>query len=90
MQRSVGIIGVGNMGLAMALRLRDLGVDVHVRDIDPAREALAVDAGALRAATPAELARRAEVVIVAVVDAVQTEAVLFGADGATAAMRTGG
>jgi 3-hydroxyisobutyrate dehydrogenase len=90
MQRSVGIIGVGNMGLAMALRLRDLGVDVHVRDIDPAREALAVDAGALRAATPAELARRADVVIVAVVDAVQTEAVLFGADGAAAAMRTGG
>jgi 3-hydroxyisobutyrate dehydrogenase len=88
--RSVGIVGVGNMGLAMALRLRDLGVDVHVRDIDPAREALAVEAGALRAATPAELARRADVVIVAVVDAVQTEAVLFGADGAAAAMRAGG
>src|SRR6185295_18454402 len=72
-ERSVGVVGVGNMGLAMALRLRELGAEVHVRDIDPAREALAVDAGAQRAATPAELARRADAVIVVVVDAAQTE-----------------
>ena len=87
---SVGIVGVGNMGLAMALRLRELGAEVHVRDIDPAREALAVGAGAHRAATPAELAQRADAVIVAVVEAAQTEAVLFGDGGAAAAMRAGG
>jgi len=85
--RGVGLIGVGNMGLAMALRLRELGAEVHVRDIDPAREALAVAAGAHAAATPAGLAARSAVVIVAVVDAAQTEAVLFGADGAIAALR---
>jgi len=89
-KRSVGVVGVGNMGLAMALRLRELGVEVHVRDIDPEREALAVDAGAHRAATPAELARRADAVIVVVVDAAQTEAVLFGDGGAAAAMRADG
>src|SRR6185295_3770678 len=89
-ERSVGVVGVGNMGLAIALRLRELGAEVHVRDIDPAREALAVDAGAQRAATPAELARRADAVIVVVVDAAQTEAVLFGDDGAAAAMRADG
>ena len=42
----VGIIGIGNMGLGMALRLLDLGYTVHVRDIDAAREALARPHGA--------------------------------------------
>jgi len=89
-QRAVGVVGVGNMGLAMALRLRELGFEVHVRDIDPAREALAIDAGARRATTPAELARSVDVVIVAVVDAAQTDAVLFADDGAAVMMRAGG
>jgi putative dehydrogenase len=71
------------MGLAMALRLRDRGFDVAVHDIDPAREALAAAEGLPAAATPAALAARCETVIVAVVDAAQTEAVLFGADGVT-------
>jgi len=86
---SAGIVGVGNMGLAMALRLRELGREVHVRDIDPGREALAVAAGAHAAATPAELAARCAVVIVAVVDAAQSEAVLLGADGAAAGLGRG-
>ena len=87
---AVGVIGVGNMGLAMAQRLLDLGSEVHVRDIDPAREALAVAAGARIAATPAALAAACSIVIVAVVDAAQTEEVLFGADGAAASMRPSG
>jgi len=88
-QRPVGVVGVGNMGLAMALRLLDLGHSVHVRDIDPAREALAARAGARTAATPAELAARCDALIVAVVDAAQTEAVLFDGDGAAASLRPG-
>ncbi|HEY2561283.1 MAG TPA: NAD(P)-dependent oxidoreductase, partial [Caldimonas sp.] len=88
-ERSLGIVGVGNMGLAMALRLLELGAGVHVRDIDPAREALAVREGARAAAAPAELAARCDTVIVAVVDAAQTEAVLFGRDGAAASLRPG-
>jgi 3-hydroxyisobutyrate dehydrogenase-like beta-hydroxyacid dehydrogenase len=40
----IGVIGVGNMGLGMALRLRDRAW-VSVRDIDPAREALAAAGG---------------------------------------------
>jgi len=87
---SVGIVGVGNMGLAMALRLRELGAELHVRDIDPAREALAIDAGARRAATPAEMGRRADAIVIAVVDAAQSEAVLFGDGGVAGAMRAGG
>ena len=79
----VGIVGIGNMGLPMALRLHDLGHAVTVRDVDPAREALAV--GCSVAASPAALAEQVELVIIVVVDGVQTEAVLFGPGGVTVA-----
>lgn len=84
--RRVGIVGIGNMGWGMARRLRERGFEVAVRDIDPAREALAHAAGLAVLPTAAALAARSEVLIVAVVDAAQTEAVLFGADGAAAAL----
>lgn len=86
---SVGIIGVGAMGLAMALRLRDGGLAVAVRDIDPGREALALAAGCTVAATPAALAAGCDVLIVAVVDGAQLHEVLFGIDGAAPALRRG-
>jgi 3-hydroxyisobutyrate dehydrogenase-like beta-hydroxyacid dehydrogenase len=77
---TVGIVGVGNMGLAMALRLLDQRHAVAVCDIDPARSAAAQAAGASVAATPAGLAA-CGLVIVAVVDGDQTREVLFGHDG---------
>ncbi len=87
--RSVGIVGIGNMGGAMALRLLDGGYDVGVRDIDPEREAEAVHHGARAFATPVALAAAHRVVIVAVVDSAQCDAVLFGADGVASARAAG-
>jgi 3-hydroxyisobutyrate dehydrogenase len=87
--RSSGVIGVGNMGLAMAARLREQGCPVFVRDICADREAMAARDGARAVATPAMLSRQCEVVIVAVVDAAQTEAVLFGSDGVVAGAARG-
>ncbi|HYW58251.1 MAG TPA: NAD(P)-binding domain-containing protein, partial [Polaromonas sp.] len=52
----VGIIGVGNMGGAMAMRLRDCGWPVHVCDTDPARIQLLEPFGAVAQQTPAQLA----------------------------------
>jgi L-threonate 2-dehydrogenase len=86
---STGVIGVGNMGLAMAGRLREQDRAVFVRDVRTEREAVAGRDGARACATPAILARHCEVVIVAVVDATQTEAVLFGNDGVVAAAAPG-
>jgi L-threonate 2-dehydrogenase len=85
----IGLIGIGAMGLAMALRLRDGGHSVVVRDIDPRRESLAAQAGCSVAAHPAALALRCSLVIVAVVDGAQTDAVLFGPDAAADALRPG-
>jgi 3-hydroxyisobutyrate dehydrogenase len=87
--RRVAVIGIGNMGLAMALRLRDRGHVVQVRDIDPAREALARGHGLAVCAGPAAAAQDAGCLVIAVVDAAQTEAVLFGADGAAPALEPG-
>lgn len=85
----IGLIGVGAMGLAMALRLRDGGHAVVVRDIDPARESLARAAGCTVAPTPAAAAAGVEVLILAVVDGAQSHEVLFGPDGAATTLRPG-
>lgn len=84
-----GVIGVGNMGLAMAARLCEAGRAVFVRDVRGEREVMAERDGAQRCATPAALARQCEVVIVAVVDAAQAEAVLFDDDGVAAGAAPG-
>ena len=85
----VGVIGIGNMGLPMAARLLGLGWPLAVHDIDPARETSAAALGAQVCATAAQLAAASDCVIVVVVNGAQTEQVLFGADGAAAAMPRG-
>lgn len=77
----VGIVGVGAMGMGVAHALLRAGCTVHVRDLRPEAEAQARALGALVAATPAALAAQCEVVITLVVDAAQTEEVMFGDDG---------
>jgi L-threonate 2-dehydrogenase len=79
---AVALVGAGAIGLAMARRLRSLGVAVRVHDVDPARGALARDAGCSTWPDAAAAAAGCRFAIVAVVDAAQTEAVLFGG-GAT-------
>ena len=83
------VVGIGNMGLAMALRLRDAGQAVRVHDIDPARHALAEAGGCVVCASPAEAAAGCALLIVAVVDAAQTDAVLFGDQGAATTLAPG-
>ncbi|MEO6973309.1 MAG: NAD(P)-dependent oxidoreductase [Rhodoferax sp.] len=85
----VGIIGVGNMGGGMAANLLAQGWPVHVRDLDPVKEQNFKRIGAVAHTSPAQLAIGCEVIIVCVVDAAQTREVLFGTDGAAAAMRPG-
>ncbi|MDK9697628.1 MAG: NAD(P)-dependent oxidoreductase [Siculibacillus sp.] len=90
MARRVGVIGTGLMGLGVASRLAARGHAVHGRDIRPEADAAARTAGATIHPSPASLARAVEVVITLVVDAAQTEEVLFGADGVVGAMAPGG
>ncbi|WP_164076209.1 NAD(P)-binding domain-containing protein, partial [Stenotrophomonas maltophilia] len=51
----IGWIGLGNMGSRMAPHLIKAGYDVAVFDVDPARMAELVAAGAATAGSPGEL-----------------------------------
>ncbi len=86
----VGLVGVGNMGGAMAARLLDLGHAVAVRDVQPDCEAACVAAGATAHASPAALAAHCALVIVCVVDGGQTHDVLFADDGIVHGLQRGG
>jgi L-threonate 2-dehydrogenase len=80
-QRSVGLIGLGAMGLGMAGSLRRAGFYVHVFDIrQEAVQAFAADGG-VACSNAAELAAACDTVISVLVNAQQTEQVLFGENG---------
>ena len=86
---NIGVIGLGAMGSGMAKSLRRAGHAVHVCDARPgAAEAFAQEGG-VACATPADVGRSCQVVVSVVVNAQQTEAVLFGPQGAAAAMAAG-
>lgn len=57
----VAVIGLGNMGMAMARRLCGLGVRPRAWDLDPAKRAVAAEAGA---EAPAKLAAAGDSVVV--------------------------
>ncbi|WP_414441132.1 L-threonate dehydrogenase [Burkholderia sp. 22PA0106] len=89
MSRQIGVIGLGAMGLGVARSLLRAGFTVHACDV---REQVLADfaaEGGRRCASPAELGAKCEVVVTLVVNAAQTETVLFGEHGAVPAMRTG-
>ncbi|HUR39080.1 MAG TPA: NAD(P)-dependent oxidoreductase, partial [Planctomycetota bacterium] len=89
MARSVGFIGLGIMGRAMARRLIDAGHRVTVWNRDASKAAELVAAGARRAATPRAAAEAAEVVITIVTDSAAVEAVILGPDGAATGAAAG-
>ncbi|MEJ7137099.1 L-threonate dehydrogenase [Amphibiibacter pelophylacis] len=85
----VGVIGLGAMGAGIARTLRQRGHEVHVCDIRPeAAEAFAREGG-VACASPLEVASQCQIVISVVINAAQTEAVLFGDQGAAAGMAEG-
>ncbi|WP_159912167.1 L-threonate dehydrogenase [Pantoea sp. 18069] len=87
--KNVGVIGLGAMGLGIAKTLRNNGFNVHVCDVRPgAAQAFAQDGG-VAMAHPAELAAACPVLVSVVVNAAQTESVLFGENGAAAHMPAG-
>ncbi|HPH13124.1 MAG TPA: NAD(P)-dependent oxidoreductase [Burkholderiaceae bacterium] len=85
----VTIIGVGNMGGGMARNLLAKGWPVNVCDIETQKVQNLVPFGAVAIANPAQAAINSVVTIICVVDAVQTQDVLFGDHGVAAAMQLG-
>lgn len=75
--KSIGVIGVGNMGLPMLKALRRAGFSVVARDLRPAAEAAASAAGARIARSARDLALQSDMILVVVVDAAEIEDALF-------------
>ncbi|HEY4373806.1 MAG TPA: NAD(P)-binding domain-containing protein, partial [Burkholderiales bacterium] len=88
-KRAVGVIGLGTMGMGAAQSLLRAGFAVHGCDLRPQVLQALVDGGGIACASPREMSEKCDVVITLVVNAEQTDAVLFGADGAVPAMRAG-
>ncbi|MEN9538660.1 MAG: hypothetical protein RLZZ126_895, partial [Pseudomonadota bacterium] len=92
MGTGVGLIGLGAMGLGMAQSLRKAGFALHVFDVRPGAADAFATGGGTACQTLAELGAACEVVVSAVVNAAQTEAVLFGdghTPGVAASMKPG-
>jgi 3-hydroxyisobutyrate dehydrogenase len=85
----VAVIGLGAMGYGMAQSLIRAGFEVAGYDLAATALERLVKDGGRAAASPADAACTADVVVTVVVNAQQTEAVLFGDQGAVAAMPAG-
>src|SRR6202045_3807007 len=77
----VAVIGLGSMGSGMATSLRRAGFDVTGCDVAADAVARFVAEGGKGAKTPAEAAQGAGIVVSVVLNAAQTETILFGKDG---------
>jgi putative dehydrogenase len=86
----VAFVGLGSMGLGMAKNLLKHGHCVIGVDPSEAARKAFTEAGGSVEATPAAAAAKADVVVVAVVNAQQVETVLYGEGGAVASLRRGG
>ena len=89
MANTLGFIGLGLMGRPMAKNLLNAGHPLVVHSRSPAPVDDLVAAGALRASSPAEVARRATRIFTMVPDSPDVELVLERPDGVFGAMQPG-
>jgi putative dehydrogenase len=87
--KSVGVIGLGSMGLGVARTLVKKGFQVHAHDVRPQVLKAFAKEGGIAAANPGEVGANASVLIILVVNADQTDEVLFGRSGAVPHMARG-
>jgi 4-hydroxybutyrate dehydrogenase/sulfolactaldehyde 3-reductase len=86
---TIGFIGIGVMGAPMARNLVKDGYQVRVFDINAAAMESLKQAGATPTRGPADAAKGADCVITMLPNGEHVEEVLFGKDGAAAAMAKG-
>lgn len=89
MAARVGLVGLGVMGGAMAANLLERGFAVTGFDVDPARVERLAGLGGTAAASAAEVARAADVVLVSLPSEAAFAAVAIAEDGLAAGARDG-
>ena len=89
MKESIGFIGLGIMGGAMAANILRAGYDLTVWNRTPGRITPLAESGAAVAAGPADLAGRSDIIITCVSDTPDVEAVILGPGGVIEGARPG-
>lgn len=87
---SVGFVGLGIMGHAMAANLIAAGIDIAVWNRTTSRADDLVADGASLLSSAAEIASACDIVMLCVSDTPDVEAVVFGQNGVAAELRPGG
>lgn len=87
--QTIGFIGLGLMGRPMAINLHRAGARMVVSNRSRAVVDDLAAMGMEAAATPADVAARADTIILMLPDTPAVEAVLLGADGVVSALRPG-
>lgn len=90
MTETIGFIGLGIMGKPMARNLLKAGYPLVVHNRSQVAVDELVSAGAVAASSPAEVARRADVVITMLPDSPDVRSVVLGTDGLLSGARDGG
>jgi putative dehydrogenase len=85
--QNIGLIGLGAMGAGMASSLRRAGYNVHVYDIRPEAVSAFTADGGVACDSAESVADACPIVISVLVNADQTEQLLFGAGGMAARMQ---
>ena len=85
--QNIGLIGLGAMGAGMASSLRRAGYNVHVYDIRPEAVSAFTADGGVACDSAGSVADACPIVISVLVNADQTEQLLFGAGGMAARMQ---
>jgi putative dehydrogenase len=88
-QKRIGVAGLGSMGSGMARSLLRAGYTVQAVDTNAARHAELAERGVIVMGSPAEAACDVNTFLISVVDAAQTQSVLFGANGAVETLAGG-
>jgi 3-hydroxyisobutyrate dehydrogenase len=86
---TLGVIGLGSMGKGAALTALQRGIPTWGFDLNPAACSAVAQAGGHIANSVAELATHCDAVVVLVVNAAQTEEVVFGPEGLAQHLRSG-
>jgi 3-hydroxyisobutyrate dehydrogenase len=88
-RQRIGFIGLGSMGSGMAARLVEQGYELTVYNRTRAKSEALAALGAVAADSPAAAAAGADVLFLSLADQDAVTRVLFGADGALAALPPG-
>jgi 3-hydroxyisobutyrate dehydrogenase len=87
---AIGFVGLGAMGQPMAARIAASGYCVAVNDADSTRSTqVAQETGACACISPAEVAKRSDILITMLPSSAIVHSVLFGSDGAIASLKEG-